>query len=546
MRRVPVLTLASLVAVLALFAAPVNAATLFGTDTPDVRMAPGFPANSVFDLDDFFDSATGATIGYTASGASVDANGVVTVPAGATAGQAAVSFTATAGGESITVDSVAVTSNGLISNVPGIDNNNRLAGVSGGNAFLNAIVPGSSVASVDALALVGGTGELTGSSATGSAALLATIGQVSVSQTETGLYVRSSEVKAEGAGSAAFGGLTATIAADGSYTLAADANFAGPFVVTLGNTADAVHVLAAKATNVAMEAATFMQLAAGTAPAADVSFANGAVTITADAGEGALFVANAGVAAGADATVSLNYNSSSAGASIAVVGFDAASIADLPTGAANKIAYELITGADFIQTGVVKNVAATMKSKSGSVLPGFQVFNPGTSAITVTISNLQVINVGPLANYAVIANAKAPVASLGIAFEAALAGESTENHFAGGTAGSIALDGTSQVVNLMLQASGVDAGLYTAECWVKKLGGAGTFYLHVTDGAKETRAQAVDFGADWEKVTASGLAKAGSLFVVVQSSGANFVVDDVTVRLLKDTANVFDYALLGL
>lgn len=560
MRRVPVILLASLVVVLGLFAAPVYSGTLFGNDTPDIRLGVGEKADNVFDLDDFFDSATSKTIGYTKDGSAV-ADGVVSVAGSSTAGKSTVKFVASASGETLEKSSVVQVSSFRIANVPAIDNNNRLAGVAAGNAFLNGIVPGKSVASAEALALVGGGSfaKLTGGSATGSAALIATIGEVGVTETSTGLVVRSAAVKASGKGTAAFGGLTATLKSDGTYSLAADSTFAGPFVVTLGASggasADGVHVLAAKAADVAISNAFYAGQAASFAQAA-IAYSAGGAVVTAKSKEAVLVIAPTSVATGDFATVSMNFVADKADASVAVIAFDTKDgLAGVPA-AANKLSYDLLSGG-VIEAGKVKNAAVTARVKSGSVVPAFQVFNPGTGDLKVTISSIQVINARPLVDFAVNPNADAALSVAGdltaIAglspVNAAVAGTADAgNHFASANgSGCLKLTGAAKESNMMNIAT-VDAGSFVTECWVKKVSSnAGTFFLHTTDGVKETQTQiATDgLGADWEKVINTGVAKAGSQYVVVQAVNSSVLVDDMSVRLLADSDRFFDISLLG-
>ena len=535
MRRVPVITLASLVAVLAIMAAPVYAATLFGNDTPDIRLGIGEKADKAFDLGDFFDSATSKTIEYKKDGAVTDP--VVSIFGDSKAGTTTVKFSASAGGETVETQSVVQVSSFRIQNIPAIDNNNRIAGVAAGNVFLNGIVPGKSVASVEALTLAGGaklSSALTGGSATGSAALIATIGEVKVSYGATGLYERTCTVLAEGVkGVASFGGLKATLKDDGTYTLAADSTFVGPYVVTLGvaggNSADAVHVLAAKATNVALTADKYTAIAAGggSYPQAKIDFAADAITVTAEKGQAILVVANAGVAVPDFATVSINYSADKAAASVAVIGFDAKAIANI---AGNKLSYDLLTGAA-IEAGKVKNAAVTAKVKSGSVLPAFQVYNPGETTLIVKISSIQVIAAAPLVDYAINPNAAADtavpgdlssIAGLGPVNGGAAGTADSSNHFASANgAGCLKLTAGATATNMLIPASNVDAGSFTTEAFVKKVAStAGTFFLHTTDGVKETQTQVAtdELGNDWEKVINTGVAAAAVITIRCCSS----------------------------
>ena len=570
MRRVPVITLASLVAVLAVMAAPVYSATLFGNDTPDIRLGIGAKAEKAFDLNDFFDSATSKTIGYTQDGAAVT-DPVVSVFGNSVAGVSKVKFVATANGESLETESVVQVSNFSIQNVPSIDNNNRLAGVAAGNAFLNGIVPGKSVSSAEALTLAGGAkwGYLTGTAATGSAALIATIGEVKVIYGGTGLVERDCTVLAEATkGVATYGGLTATFTPDGKYKLAAASTFTGPFVVTLGQvegkSADGVHILAAKATNVELAEATFQVLPAGSFAAATAAYANGALTITAKPQQGILLVGQTGVAASGEVTVSMDYKTTSADASIAVVGFDTAGIATLAADA-GKISYSLVKGSKVVEANAVKNVATLINARSGKVLPGLQVVNTTTSDITVVISGMSVINAGVLADYAINPNATADLTVSGdftsitglmadLAGSGAVAGtlSASDNHFASANgSGALKLTATADKPANGAVPATVGAGTFYGEAWAKKVSdtGTGLFYFHVanTDGYEFRSQTAVSaLGSDWTKVDVMGVAAEGTQYLVLQVSGAAVLVDDLSVRMLDDSDKFFDYALLGL
>ena len=141
MRKMPVLTMVGLVALLGLVAAPVHAATVVANDTPDLRIAPG--ATATFDLANFFDAVTG-TLTYTAEGGTVSGS-MVSVFGAAAPGRSVAKFTATSGAGSATTESVVQVSSFAIGNKPAVDNNNRIPGLAGGNIFFNALVPGTTV-----------------------------------------------------------------------------------------------------------------------------------------------------------------------------------------------------------------------------------------------------------------------------------------------------------------------------------------------------------------------------------------------------------------
>jgi len=557
MRKVPVLTVASLAMLLGLTVLPVCAATLFGSETPDIKLLPGAQGAGVFDLDDFFDSATSATISYTATGGSVDANGMVTVLGGQTAGKLTATFTASAGGESVSVNSVVQVSSFTIGNGPAIDDNNRLVGVSGGNVFYNGIVPGKSVSSVKNL-----VGRLAAGSAvspggvSGGAALVATIGQVNVAVTDTGLRQRSSVLLNSGVGKGTFGGLTATLNADGSYKLATTAaDFANPYVVTLGvkagQGADGVHLLAAPATDLALTAATYGQLpVAGNAA---VSFDATGIKVSAKANEAVLVYANNPVTVGDYATISVDYTTDSTAINLAAIAFDGA------------LAFQSVSysnpGATNLEKGVVKNIAITVRSNAGKVIPAFQLF--ASAPANVTISRLSVIKAGPLTDYAFDVNATAVSSDLSkltgwagdvLGQKAVGPVANAANHFASAAgAGSMLLAGKGAVSNAFTQAA-LGKGTAVGECFVQKQGVAdagSAFTLIFTDGGANAFAAFVPGDSiptdSWLKVICTGTLSAPSTgFFVAQAAGVNALVDDVSIRIIVDKDSFFDATLLGL
>lgn len=359
MKKMSILAV-SLLAVCGMIVAPTHAATVFATDTPDVKLAPGTTGDAVFDLNDYFDGAET----YTAvSGGSV--TGSVATVFGQDAPGA---LTATFAGDGVEVSSTVQVTSFMIGNGPAIDNNNRLAGVPAGNIFFNGIVPGTSVGSAVALDLPeAGAGGSPGG-VTGGAALVATIGQVAVDYAASGLRQRTSTLVASGDGVAAAGGLTATLNADGTYSLAAAADFAGAWVVTFGAndgaSADGVHLVAAPA--VALDVATaanWLPQPPGTFPQANVAFGANGITVTAAKETGALLISLVTVPVGDAATVEIEYTSDSAAVSIAAVAFDG------PLGP-TTVAYQNASGAN-IATGVKKAIALTIAANTDAISPAF-------------------------------------------------------------------------------------------------------------------------------------------------------------------------------
>jgi len=554
MRKVPVLTV--LAAVLGVLAMPVGAATFTANETPDIKLAPGANASDVFDLNDFFESAT-AAVTYTASGKGSVTGSMASVSGDAAAGAYTASFTGNDGSGPLTVDSVVQVSTFLIGNGPKIDNNNRIAGVAGGNVFYNGIPVGGSVASVANLVLpaIGGGGSPGGASG---AALLTTIGEVTVAtDATTGLRVRTSAKQASGTGSATFGGLTATLGADGTYSLTAATGFASAYVVTFGAqngvSKDGVHLVAAPAVVTTLDAASVSSIPG--APAATVAYANGAATVSAGAGQSILVFANAGVPVGEYATVSLDYTTNAA-VNIAVIAFDGAL-------AFQNVSYSNPSAGNIDTTGT-KNLAVSVKSNAASVIPAFQVFNGGTTAATVTISNLKTVNAAPLPNFALNPNAEATLPVDGtvpnvtgwqgdiLAQGATGPAASTANNFASAAgAGSMSLVGVGGVSNAAITVS-LGVGSAVAECYVQRVGAAdagSALALVFTDGGANSFASftpgATIPETGWLKVIASGTLSAGTTgFLVVQSAGATVNVDDVSVRIITDKDSYFDAGLL--
>jgi hypothetical protein len=201
------------------------------------------------------------------------------------------------------------------------------------------------------------------------------------------LRQRNVSVLASGVGSSSSNGLTATLNADGSYSLASDDSFAGAFIVGLsasdGVSEDVVSLLAAEAADVDLSSPLVLAPAGFTAG----TYADGVVTAAPNTG--ALVVSTVPVAVGGLVTVSLNYNASSVdGVNIAVIGFDG--VVDFVA-----VNYQNAGGAH-LEAGVTKNLAVSFMSHSGNIQAGFQVFNGGSADVTVSISDVQVIKAGPV------------------------------------------------------------------------------------------------------------------------------------------------------
>jgi hypothetical protein len=304
---------------------------------------------------------------------------------------------------------------------------------------------------------------------------------------------------------------------------------------------------------------------AGTFPQGNVAFANGAATFTVAAGQGVLIASTAAVAAGAaGGSVSLvaDYNTNNAGVNLALVAFDGA------LGAGTKFTNP--TGAN-LEANVTKNIAISIVTQTGNVVPAVQVFNGSTSAATVTVSNLKVVLAGAVVDYALDPNAVLTLPVDGsmttvtgwtgdlLAQGAVGPAANAANHFTSAAgAGSMSLTGKQipggkGIANAFIQV-GLVKGTNVAECWVQRVGDADTgaaFVLVLTDGAATSSQSFVDGAAvptaSWAKVSAvATLGAAGTNYLLVQAAGLDALVDDLAVRIVDDKAEYFDAGLLGL
>jgi hypothetical protein len=533
MRRLPFL---AVTLVLGLAAMPAMSATVVATDTPDVALAPGTAADNVFNLNDFFAGADS----YSAEGASVATDGSVSIPGSTTAGMSVVKFT----GGDVSVESVVQVSDFIIGNGPGIQDNNRIAGMDGGNLFLNGIAPGGSVSSMKALTnLPSGGAPGTPGGQTGVAMLIATVGEVTVT-TADGLIQRKSAL-VEGSG------LTPTLNPDGSYTLAADNSFNSAVVVTLGASAgasaDAVHLVAAPEVALDLSSAgTFLPpFPAGTNPLGSASFGAGGIAINVAAGQGILLIAAAPVATGEYAVISLDYQTNSTDVNIAAIAFDG----DIGLAPAN-VNYSNPKGAN-LEANKVKNLAVSIKSMAGSVLPAVQVFNGGNAAASVTISKMSVIMARPLVDYALNVNAKAAAPALTDAgWTADILGAGASGPVVDG--GVVKLNGKGGIANMAATVS-LGVGEVAAQIMAKRVGDAdagSALALVMTDGGAneiETFVPGSVLPTDMTKVICAGTLSAPStVFLVIQAAGVDVEVSDLAVRIITDADSLFDYSLLGL
>lgn len=424
----------------------------------------------------------------------------------------------------------------VITNGPAIDDNNRVVGKDGGNIFYNGVVVGAPVQSVVKLGLPAGGGGTTGAGVSG-AALQVTIGEVTLAADRT----RSSAIKASGANSAAFGGLSATLNADGSYAVTGDAAFAAPYIVSFGakdaTGKAAAQLLAAPAVKVSLAAADNGQAPAGTLAAGVVALNGSDAKFTVAAGQGTLVYANNTVAVGGYATVSFDYNASAGSVTIAAIGFDG--------GLDGSVVKYMQAAGSNLAVGKTKNIAVSFNSLTGKVLPAIQV--TGSGAATVTITNYKVIKAAPATDYALNAKAAYAVTVDGSMTNVNGQGAGPVTAAEGGfkLAGS---QGADKLSNVFTVVNDVGGGAVTAECAVKGTG-TGTFALVLTDGANTVNSYTAASqlsASDFKTVVASGtLSAKGPAYLVAQAAGFDAVVKGFAIRKIDDAAGSFDANLVN-
>jgi hypothetical protein len=515
MRKVPVLTAVTLLAISSLAVAPVYAGTALANDPPSLSLAPGANQANAFNINDFFADPTGASI----TGGSLDGSGNATVDGLATAGTKEYSISNSAG-ESGSASVWA--SAAKFTNRPAIDNNNRLVGVAGGNWFANWIVAGGSVSSNAPLGNAGGGGSGTPGGATGGGALSVSVGEVSISYEGTWRKRTS--------GPASDTGISATIDAAGNYTISASAaDDPHPAIVTFSaGTSDAVQVLAAHAHDVG-------------APIVG--------THTVQPGQAALVIGTAPVDVEGVAQLSLTYNASSvSGVAIAVIGFDGGV-------AFQSVTYSNPSGPG-LEAGTAKSLSTSIRSESGSVIPAVQVFNGGSAAVTVNITRFAVAHAGPLVDYAINPNHNTFEHALddgaGVIPDILQQGATAPTYSGGSMV--LAAAGATGISNGTVQAA-LSRGTAVAECYVQRVGAAtdgSVFVLNVTDGGATSYA-AFKPGSSiptdgWLMVQAAGTIQADGtgVFITAQAaSGLTVNVDNLSVRQIDQDDNQFDANLLG-
>lgn len=544
MKRLPILALSGAMA-LCVFSGAALAETIEANDTPDIVLPTGPDGTALgenaFDLGDFFSSDENASVDVSVDGSVSVTDGVVSIPSQADAGSSVATFTA--GAE--VAETHIFYSEFMIADRP--NPGNLFAGMAAPNFLLQGIVPGSSVSgSIGSLPAGGGTspGGTGGGSPGGGATLIATIGEMSLSEGVTGLRTRSIGDVGD-----SVGGLSVSLDASGAYTVSADASFDNAAVVSLGAqsgaSTDVVQMIAAPAValdlNAGWNVGSIASIAYAESGDADQTF----------------IVGPAVDAPGDTVTLVVTYTASNTEVAIAVIGFDGG------IDASNLYFTNPKNAA--LAAGESHTLLLTMSSTQDQVTTGLQVTPLGGSG-TVTIESYHVLNSPALTTLAVNPNAKLDIGVDGSMADG-LAGWTTpvnagetaatlnaDNNFATATsAGSAQLDGSSAPSNSLKILDSVSAGVVSIEAYVKKVSGdAGTFLMLIDDGGVANSLAASRSAAllddTWQKVEASSaIADSGFTFAVAQASGGlNALVDDFSVRVWADGSTFFDARLAGL
>lgn len=508
MRKVPVLTAVTLLAISSLAVVPVYAGTALANDPPSISLPTGTNAPDAFNIDEFFAAPDGsATItGGSLSGRSATVNGQ--------AAAGVLDYSIQQGSESGAAK--VWVSGSKFGNKPAIDGNNRIVGQTDANWFVNWIPEGGSVDSRAPLGNPGGgsSGSPDGSTP-GGGALAASVGEVSLSVNGT-WYKRTS-------GPASDTGITASIDAAGNYSISAAAGARAAIVTFSAGSADAVQVLAAPVVEVGAPVTGSRTVAAG----------------------GLDFQVGAPVSVGEYAQLSMYYNASAVdGVAIAVIGFDGAV-------AGNTVNYSNPSGSG-LEAGVTKCLGTSVKSTSGSIIPAVQIFNGGSSAITVDIAKFVVAHARPLTDYAINPNHVTASDSLdsvaGIIPDVLAAGAAAPTS----DGSSMLLGGAGGVSNGTLLHA-LSKGTAVAECWAQSVGSPSaesTFVLTVVDGGPTSFATFMPGSSipssSWLKVQTAGTLQSdlAQAFIVVQAAGFDCKVDNLQVRQIDQDDDQFDANLL--
>ncbi len=554
----------SVLLTLALVASSSFAGVVDTTAPPDIRQLPNSATVDAFNLNDYF--ATNNAGAATFSGA--DADGSVDVPGAAAVGLTDLSASIAVGGDSADVSFTRKVSSFMLSG----------GSMPGDAMFVQCLRAG--VAASSAAPLTGGPaggpaggggspgggtpggGTPGGGTPGGSAAWMITFANVTAGTTATGLATRTSAVTASGQDSLTAGGLTASIDANGNYTLSSTASFAGPVVVTFvkkaGNDMDSASVVAAAAKSVGANFAGNLD-------------AGRTVTSTGDAVN--VFDVGSVVASG-KVRISVDYASDGAGCALGAMDSNT-----FNGTAGQNLAMISVGGSEVMANGTL---ATTFEAVSGEIALFLQVGSAGT----VTFSNIQVCAADAATTYAAASGA---LDLAGVLDGAAIAGDlsggvaslftnlnsandthnpvtaaAANNFDTPGSDGSIALTAKSadgSLSNASVFATGFEApGVLRVVCNAQKAAGGSGFLAVVLSALGATGPDLAFFttfvdvpniaSGGWTEVDTYGAVNDGSggLLVTVQNAGGDSVVnvDDLAVYTVLDTPETFDATLLGL
>lgn len=298
-----------------------------------------------------------------------------------------------------------------------------------------------------------------------------------------------------------------------------------------------------------LSAGLFFQVPVGSYQPARLDFVDGRVEVTARPDEGVLVIHSSPLTVEPEGILALEYQTDSDQVNLASIVFDGAvshtCVAfDNPSGANLKVNQSSIYTLFFF-------------SHTGVVFPAFQVFNGGkeTAHVTITRMTLTAFPNGTLFNQTqgdgdLPADVPFPLpvdpgfASLNDwGFDILLTGTQRpkangDNHFAstGGT-GCMLLPAAEAVANafITLKISDEQTGPARGEVYIKRMSAAddnSAFVFLMTNGADTHFAVFVPGGRiptdEWMKVPLFGHISAGPSYLVLQSAGADVLVDDLS------------------
>jgi len=519
MRQFSVLVLVTLVMVGSAFAA-----TDVATDPPDIRLLQGTPLNNAFDLNDYF---------------SGNAGGSVNIAGSATIGVRT---------EAYTVGGIAVSNQVKVSSFL-VQNGAVLDGASA-NPFVNVLRPGVAVNSAQGLvgAPAGG-----GSPAGGSAPVWWITFANVTSTYDQGLRIRNTSLIAQSDGpTLQAGGLTASIAANGVYTLTADQSFAGPVIVTFisqaGSNLDGASVLASKSISVGtnfagnLDQGQVVDGSAGVAqvPLSEVAVGAGEVTLSVDVvpGTTGMAVAIAAINGGFDYN-NLVYENPSASGTTAGQKITISCVFDPP---ANAIIPLLVASGG---QATFSNVKIFKAPCLADLSVGANEMDLHSGLFTTTGAVIDG-NFNAVADVSVL-SPNAPNSAPGTV------NLSTQNNF-GASGKSVALGEAGSGYDNVSLLVDPDPGAICAHAWVKG-NGHYDFVMTVFNAAGNNVDRAIggtftgDF-ANWSPIAVSGsVGNSAMVWVTIQGVGGGqdaLLVDDMKALQVQDLDAYFDAALYAL